>query len=80
MKDFPGVPCYRDYRQMFEEMGDKFDAVIACTPDHSHFPVVMHAMLMGKHIYVEKPLAQNVYECRLIDKAAKACGETRSTL
>ncbi|MCD6392979.1 MAG: Gfo/Idh/MocA family oxidoreductase [Planctomycetes bacterium] len=74
MKGFDGVPCYRDYRQMLEEMHDKIDAVIVATPDHSHFPMVMHAMLLGKHVYVEKPMAQNVYECRLLAKAAKACG------
>lgn len=74
MKDFDGVPCYRDYRQMFEEMHDKFDAVIVATPDHSHFPMVMHSMLLGKHVYVEKPMAQNVYECRLVEKVAKATG------
>ena len=74
MKDFPGVPCYRDYRQMFEEMADQIDAVVVCTPDHSHFPVVMHAMLLGKHVYVEKPLAQNVYECRLLDRVAEETG------
>jgi len=74
MDAFPGVPCYRDYRQMFEEMHDQIDAVIIATPDHSHFPMVMHAMLLGKHVYVEKPLAQNVYECRLIEKTAGKCG------
>lgn len=74
MKGFDGVPCYRDYRQMFEEMHDQFDAVIACTPDHSHFPMIMHSMLMGKHVYVEKPMAQNVYECRMIEKLEKTCG------
>ncbi|MCK5176051.1 MAG: Gfo/Idh/MocA family oxidoreductase, partial [Planctomycetes bacterium] len=74
MNSFPSVPCYRDYRQMLEEMVDEIDAVIIATPDHSHFPMIMHAMLLGKHVYVEKPLAQNVYECRLIEKAAKACG------
>ncbi|MBW8035786.1 MAG: DUF1080 domain-containing protein [Planctomycetes bacterium] len=74
MKDFPGVPCYRDYRQMFEEMHDQFDAVVISTPDHSHFPMIMHSMLMGKHVYVEKPMAQNVYECRLVEKVAKSCG------
>ncbi len=74
MKDFPGVPCFRDYREMFELMHDEIDAVIIATPDHSHFPMVMHAMLLGKHVYVEKPLAQNVYECRLLEKAAKKCG------
>ena len=74
MADFPGVPCYRDYRQMLEEMVDDIDAVIIATPDHAHFPMIMHAMLLGKHVYVEKPMAQNVYECRLIEKTAKACG------
>jgi hypothetical protein len=74
MKDFPGIPCYRDYRQMLEEMHDKIDAVIVATPDHSHFPALMHAMLLGKHVYSEKPLAQNVYECRLLEKTAQQCG------
>ena len=74
MKDFPGVRCYRDYRQMLEEMHDEIDAVIIATPDHSHFPMIMHAMLLGKHVYVEKPMAQNVYECRLIEEAVKKCG------
>ena len=71
---YDGVPCYRDYRQMFEEMHDQFDAVVIATPDHSHFPMIMHSMLLGKHVYVEKPMAQNVYECRMIEKLEKTCG------
>ena len=71
---FPDVPCFKDYREMFEKMHKDIDAVIVCTPDHSHFPVVIHAMLLGKHVYVEKPLAQNVYECRLLEKVAAATG------
>ena len=71
---FEDVRCYRDYRQMFEEMHSKFDAVIISTPDHSHFPMIMHSMLLGKHVYVEKPMAQNVYECRMIEKLEKTCG------
>lgn len=74
MQDFPGVPCFRDYREMLEKMHDRIDAVIVATPDHSHFPMVMHAMLLGKHVYAEKPLAQNVYECRLLEKVARATG------
>jgi len=74
MKGFPGVPCFKDYREMFEKMHDKIDAVVVGTPDHAHFPMVMHSMLLGKHVYVEKPLAQNVYECRLIDKVARQTG------
>ncbi len=72
-KKYPDVPCFVDYREMFEKMHDKIDAVVIATPDHTHFPPVLHSMLLGKHVYVEKPLAQNVYECRLLEKAAKAC-------
>lgn len=73
MKEYPDVPCFRDYREMFEKMHDQIDAVVIATPDHAHFPMVMHAMLLGKHVYVEKPMAQNVYECRLLGEAARAC-------
>ncbi|MCI0498379.1 MAG: DUF1080 domain-containing protein [Planctomycetales bacterium] len=74
MNGFPGVPCFRDYREMLEQMHDQIDAVIIATPDHAHFPMLMHAMLLGKHVYVEKPMAQNVYECRLLEKTARQCG------
>ncbi|MBN1123473.1 MAG: DUF1080 domain-containing protein [Sedimentisphaerales bacterium] len=72
LNGFPDVPCFRDYREMFEQMHDQIDAVIVCTPDHAHFAPVIHAMLLGKHVYVEKPMAQNVYECRLLEKVARA--------
>ncbi|MBN2211397.1 MAG: DUF1080 domain-containing protein [Sedimentisphaerales bacterium] len=74
MKGFPGIPCFRDYREMFEKMHDQIDAVVVATPDHAHFPMIVHAMLLGKHVYVEKPLAQNVYECRLVEKVARKTG------
>lgn len=73
LRGFEGVPCFRDYREMFERMHEQIDAVIIATPDHAHFPMVVHSMLLGKHVYVEKPLAQNVYECRLLQKMAKWC-------
>ena len=74
MKGFPDVPCFRDYRELLEQMHEQIDAVIIATPDHAHFAMVMHAMLLGKHVYVEKPMAQNVYECRLLEKVARKCG------
>lgn len=73
LRGFPDVPCFRDYREMLEQLHDKIDAVVICTPDHAHFPMVMHAMLLGKHVFVEKPMAQNVYESRLLARTAAAC-------
>lgn len=71
---FPGVPKYRDFRKLFDEMGDKIDAVMVATPDHSHFPICMAAMKLGIHVYVEKPLTRTFYECELLMEAEKQYG------
>ncbi len=54
---FPNVPRFQDFRKMFDQLGKDFDAVAVATPDFSHFPICMLAMSLGKHVYVEKPMA-----------------------
>jgi len=71
---YPDVPTFRDYREMFAEMGDKIDAVVVTTPDHMHFPIAMTAIALGKHVYVEKPLTHTVEEARLLTEAARKAG------
>ncbi len=66
----PNAKRYKDYRKMFDEMGSQIDAVLVSTPDHSHFPAAMAAMELGKHVYVEKPLAHNIWQLRTLRKAA----------
>lgn len=68
---FPNAKRFQDFRKMFDEMGNEIDAVVISTPDHTHFAATMHAMQLGKHVYVEKPLAHNVWELRTLKKAAK---------
>ncbi|WP_319501904.1 Gfo/Idh/MocA family oxidoreductase [uncultured Draconibacterium sp.] len=70
-KTFPKAKRYKDYRKMFDEMADEIDAVMVSTPDHSHFPAAMAAMQLGKHVFVEKPLAHNVWQLRTLKKAAE---------
>ena len=41
---FPGVPQYKDFRKMFDEMASKIEAVFVSTPDFSHFPISMRAV------------------------------------
>ncbi len=55
---------YSDWRKMFDQMGDKFDAVTISTPDHLHGLVAARALKMGKHVYCQKPLCQTVWEAR----------------
>lgn len=71
---YPDVPVCRDYRELFDAMGDRFDAVVIATPDHSHFPIAMHAMRAGKHVYLEKPLAHTFHEIELLMAMAGRSG------
>ena len=75
LEQFPDVPRFQDFRQLFDKMGNQIDAVSIGVPDHSHFPITMHAMGLGKHVYVEKPLARTFQECELLMKAAKKYGK-----
>lgn len=68
---FPDVPRFQDFRVMFDKMGNKFEAITVGTPDFSHFPITMHAMAMGKHVYVEKPMARTFHEIELMMAGAK---------
>ena len=74
IKEWPNVPRFRDFRKMFDEMADKIDAVLIAIPDFSHFPAAMHAMRLGKAVYVEKPLAHTFQECALLMAAEKKYG------
>ncbi len=65
------LKVFHDYRQMYDEIGKSIDAVFIAAPDHHHFLAGMLAMQAGKHVYVEKPLAHTIEECRLMTAAAK---------
>ena len=71
MAMYPQAKLFRDFRKLFDEAGNLFDAVAIATPDHSHFPISMLALASGKHVYVEKPLARTFYEAELLMEAAR---------
>lgn len=71
LKQFPDVPRFKDFREMFDKMGNQIEAVTAGVPDFSHFPIVMEAIGRGIHIYTEKPMGRTFNECELMMKAAK---------
>jgi len=62
--DFPNVPHFADYREMFAKLENKFDAINIGIPDHMHAKVAIDAMRRGKHVYCQKPLAHTVWEAR----------------
>jgi predicted dehydrogenase len=66
----PKAQRFKDYRKMFDKMANEIDAVIISTPDHTHFAPAMIAMQLGKHVYIDKPLAHNIWQVRTLKKAA----------
>jgi len=71
LNKFPNAKRFKDFREMFDKIGNEFDAVSVAIPDFAHFPVAMLAISMGKHVYVEKPMARTFYEAELMIAAAK---------
>lgn len=67
---YPKAKRYEDWRKMFDEMGKSIDAVTVSTPDHNHAIVAAHAMTLGKHAFVQKPLTLTVSESRLLTQLA----------
>ncbi|MFN3167056.1 MAG: Gfo/Idh/MocA family oxidoreductase [Phycisphaeraceae bacterium] len=56
----------KDYREAFDKHGDKFDAVIVATPDHTHCAIDTMALSKGKHVYGQKPLVQQLEEVAIL--------------
>ncbi|MEN8203664.1 MAG: Gfo/Idh/MocA family oxidoreductase [Bacteroidota bacterium] len=59
----------KDYRKVLEDKD--IDAVIVGTPDHWHCLPTVEACEAGKHVYVEKPLANSVGEINVMLDAAR---------
>lgn len=68
---YPGAKRFWDYRKMFDEMGKDIDAVMIATADHTHAIIAADAMVLGKHVFCQKPLTHSVYESRLLTQLAR---------
>ncbi len=71
-KTYPDAKVYTDWRKLLEQKD--IDAVTVSTPDHMHAPAAAAAMELGKHVYVQKPLAHTVFEARQMRLLAKKFG------
>jgi predicted dehydrogenase len=71
-KTYPDAKVYTDWRKLLEQKD--IDAVTVSTPDHMHAPIAVSAMELGKHVYVQKPMAHTVHEARQMRLLAKEKG------
>jgi len=62
VKEFPKAKTYKDWRKALDQ--PDIDAVVVCTPDHTHGHIASWSLNRDYHIYLEKPLGNCVHEAR----------------
>ncbi|MBY0502425.1 MAG: Gfo/Idh/MocA family oxidoreductase [Bryobacteraceae bacterium] len=67
----PAPKLYTDFRQMLDAHKD-VDAVIIATPVDTHKAIAVATLEVGKHVYLEKPVALDPAECAAVAAAAKS--------
>src|ERR1700730_7395549 len=66
----PGVVAVTEFRDLLAD--NRIDAIVIATPVHTHYDLALAALRAGKHVLVEKPLAQTSEQVRrLIDEAER---------
>jgi predicted dehydrogenase len=68
---FPKARVYQDWRELLKKEGGRIDSVNVSTPDHMHALLAIEAMRHGKHVYVQKPLANTLRETRALTEYAR---------
>jgi len=67
--DIAGSKAYTDYKKMLEN--EDIDAVYVTTPTNQHDYVVKDCAKAGKHIFCEKPIAENITKAVEMVECAK---------
>jgi predicted dehydrogenase len=67
---YPGCAALKDYRDVLARTD--VQAVIICLPHWLHAQAAVDAVRAGKHVLIEKPLADSVEECEQIAEEARA--------
>jgi predicted dehydrogenase len=65
----PKLDQFEDFRKVLERKD--IDAIIVATPDHWHALITIMACQAGKDVYVEKPVANSIFEADQMVNAAR---------
>ncbi len=68
---YPGVPLFPDHSKI---LASALPAVAIATPAATHFALAKEALLAGKHVFVEKPLALKAAQAEELVALARETG------
>lgn len=71
--DHAHVTVFEDYRELV--CRDDIDVVDVVLPTYLHFEAGKAALEAGKHLFVEKPMATTVAQCRELNQLAESKGK-----
>ena len=74
---YPESKLTSDYSSVLKD--SEIDAVVIATPVQTHFELAKSALQAGKHVMVEKPLAQRSEQCRELISLSEDSGLTLMT-
>ena len=66
------IRFFKSFEDLLES--DEVDVISICTPSGTHAPLAVKALLFGKHVVLEKPMAISVSGCDEIISAAEKTG------
>jgi len=69
-RSYPDARVFRDVSSMISEV--PLDAVVVATPVRTHHEIAKAALLAGKHVLVEKPMAATSSECEELIEIARS--------
>ncbi len=70
----PDIPTTSEFTHILED--DSIEAVIVATPPRTHHMLAKQALLAGKHVLVEKPLATTLEDAKDLAETAESEGLT----
>ncbi|MEM0952305.1 MAG: Gfo/Idh/MocA family oxidoreductase [Cyanobacteria bacterium P01_H01_bin.74] len=72
-QEFPDLVCSTTFSSVFDNPLIK--GVVIATPSHTHYNLCKEALLKGKHVYVEKPIATTVKQTQELVSLAKSVNQ-----
>jgi scyllo-inositol 2-dehydrogenase (NADP+) len=75
-RDLPGVRCVASPAELFADEG--IDLIVVASPNETHRELALAALGAGKHVVVDKPLANSSREADELIAAAARAGRTLS--